>query len=42
MKIKGKKNPNMIAEGLLDIDRRLAFVMASIALNWLYFMMQFT
>jgi hypothetical protein len=37
IKINGKTKLNTIAEGLLDIDLKLAFVMAHIALSWLYF-----
>jgi hypothetical protein len=36
IKIKGKANPNITAEGLLNIALRLAFVIASIAVVWLY------
>ncbi len=37
IKTKGKTKLKTTAEGLLKIDRKLALVIASIALNWLYF-----
>jgi hypothetical protein len=37
MKIMGKRKLKITAEGLLKIDFKLAFAMASIALHWLYF-----
>ena len=37
---KGKTKLNTTADGLRKIERKLALVMASIALNWLYFMQQ--
>jgi hypothetical protein len=36
MKTKGNAKPKTTAEGLLKIDRRLATIIASIALIWLY------
>jgi hypothetical protein len=35
--ISGKAKPKITAEGLLKIARRLALVIASIAVTWLYF-----
>ena len=37
IKTKGNTKLKTTAEGLLKIERKLALVMASIALNWLYF-----
>jgi hypothetical protein len=37
MKMMGKRKLKITAEGLLKIDFKLAFAMASIALHWLYF-----
>jgi len=37
MKMMGNRKLKMTAEGLLKIDFKLAFAMASIALHWLYF-----
>jgi hypothetical protein len=37
IKTNGKTILNSTAEGLLKIDLRLPFDIASIALNWLYF-----
>jgi hypothetical protein len=37
MKMMGKRKLKITAEGLLKIDFRLAFAMASMALHWLYF-----
>jgi hypothetical protein len=36
MKIMGKAMLKITAEGLLNIDLKLAFVMAIMASNWLY------
>ena len=40
MKIKGNTKLKTTAEGLRKIARRLAFVIASMAVTWLYFFMQ--
>ena len=37
IKMKGNTKLNTIADGLLKMERRLAFVIASIARHWLYF-----
>jgi len=37
MKMMGNRKLKITAEGLLKIDFKLAFAMASIALHWLYF-----
>jgi hypothetical protein len=39
IKMMGKRKLKITAEGLLKIDFKLAFAMANIARNWLYFTM---